>query len=108
MVAYDIREGEYGDALLDGFSVIAVLQFDGNFWTGEVDVTFCIFINERDERQREAIQMVFSGGVMAMIADLMGDGGRWIDSYPLPLNWPMASPHNASWCSCPTPQSTGF
>jgi len=87
VMAYHIREGEYGDARLDGLSVIAVLRFDGNFWTGEADVTFGIFIDERaDERQREAIQKVFSGqagGVPAMIADLMGEGGRWIEFVPI-------------------------
>mgnify|MGYP003298266608 CR=1 FL=1 len=61
-MAYHIREGAYGDVRLDGLSVIAVLRFDGNFWSGEADVIFGIFIDERaDERQRDAIQQGFSG-----------------------------------------------
>ena len=55
VMAYHIREGAYGDVRLDGFSIIAVLRFDGNFWSGEADVIFGIFIDERaDERQRDA------------------------------------------------------
>ena len=71
-MAYHIREGVYGTVRLDGLSVIAVLWFNGNFWTGEAAVTFGIFIDERaDERQRDAIQQVFSGqagGFMAQVA----------------------------------------
>lgn len=87
LMAYHIREGAYGAVRLDGLSVIAVLWFNGNFWTGEAAVTFGIFIDERaDERQREAIQQVFSGqagGFMARVAALMGAGGQWIEFVPI-------------------------
>ena len=87
VMAYHIREGEYGDVRLDGFSVIAVLRFDGNLWTGEAEVIFGIFIDERaDERQREAMQKVFSvqaGGFMATGADLMGEEGLWCEFVPI-------------------------
>ena len=87
VMAYHIREGEYGDVRLDGFSVIAVLRFDGNLWTGEAEVIFGIFIDERaDERQREAMQKVFSGqagGFMATVADLMGEEGLWCEFVPI-------------------------
>ena len=33
VMAYHIREGAYGDVRLDALSIIAVLWFDGNFWT---------------------------------------------------------------------------
>jgi len=86
-MAYHIREGAYGTVRLDGLSVIAVLWFNGNFWTGEAAVTFGIFIDERaDERQRDAIQQVFSGqagGFMAQVAALMGTGGQWIEFVPI-------------------------
>jgi hypothetical protein len=85
-MAYHIREGAYGDVPLEDLSVIVVLWIDGNFWT-KAKVTFGMFIDERgDERQREAIQSVFSGqagGFMAKMAGLMGDRGRWIDFVPI-------------------------
>ena len=87
-MAYHVREGVYGDVRLDGFSVIAVLWIDGNFWT-KAKVTFGVFIDERaDEHQREAIQKIFSGqadGFMAKVAGLMEDGGRWIEFVPITL-----------------------
>ena len=56
-MAYHIREGAYGDVRLEGLSVLAVLRFDGNFWAGEAQVTYGIFIDARaDARQRGAIQ----------------------------------------------------
>jgi hypothetical protein len=84
-MAYHIREGGYGDVRLDDRSIIAVLWFDGNFWT-KTKVTYGIFIDERaDEYQREGIKKVFSGqagGFMAKMAGLIGEG-RWIEYVPI-------------------------
>ena len=86
VMAYHIREGAYGDVRLDALSIIAVLWFDGNFWT-KTKVTYGIFIDERaDESQREAIQSVFSGragGFMAKMAGLIGEARRWIEYVPI-------------------------
>ena len=55
-------EGHYGDVALDGLSVIAVAEFEGNIWAGETKATMGLFFDEQaDERQREALQMVFGG-----------------------------------------------
>lgn len=85
-MVYHIREGEYGDARVDDLSVIAVAEFDGNLWAGEGQITLGLFIDERaDERQREALQMVFSGqagGFMATFADLVGEV-RGIEYVPI-------------------------
>ena len=87
VMAYHIREGAYGDVRVDDLSIIAVLWFDGNFWT-KTKVTYGIFIDESaDESQREAIQKVFSGqagGFMAKMAGLIGEG-RWIEYVPIYL-----------------------
>jgi hypothetical protein len=62
--AYHIREGNYGDIRLDGLSLIAVLAFEGNIWGGEAQMSLGLFMDERaDERQREALQTIFSGQV---------------------------------------------
>lgn len=77
LMAWHVREGEYGDTKLDGLNVIAVVDFEGNAWSGDVPVSLGMFIDERaDERQREALQKVFSGeagGWMGVFAELVGD-----------------------------------
>ncbi len=85
-MAYHIREGAYGDVRLDDLSVMALAEFDGNLWAGEGQITLGLFIDERaDERQREALRMVFSGqagGFMATFAKLIGEV-RGIEYVPI-------------------------
>jgi hypothetical protein len=77
VLAYHIREGAYGNMRLDGLNVLAVGQFDGNIWAGEARLTLGLYIDARaDERQRDALQRVFSGqagGFMATFAALVGE-----------------------------------
>jgi hypothetical protein len=77
VLAYHIREGAYGDVRLDGLNVIGVAHFAGNIWAGEAKVSLGLFIDERaNERQRQALQLVFSGqagGFMANFAKLIGE-----------------------------------
>jgi len=77
VLAYHIREGEYGDLRLDGLNVLAVSQFEGNLWAREAQLTLGLYIDVRaDEQQREALQQVFSGqagGFMATFAELVGE-----------------------------------
>jgi hypothetical protein len=62
ILAWHIREGRYGDVRLDGLNVLAIGTFEGNIWEGASKATMGIFIDERaDERQREALQVVFGG-----------------------------------------------
>ena len=56
MLAWNVREGNYGDIRLDGFSLIGIATFEGNMWAG-AKATLGLFIDERaDESQREALQ----------------------------------------------------
>ncbi len=80
ILAYHVREGAYGDVRLDGLNVIGVAEFEGNVWVGEDSegiISLGLFIDERaDDRQREAMQTVFSGqagGWQAEFAKLIGD-----------------------------------
>lgn len=77
VLAYHVREGAYGDVRLDGLNVIGVAHFEGNIWAGEAKVSMGLFIDERaDQRQRQALQLVFSGqagGFMANFAKLVGE-----------------------------------
>jgi hypothetical protein len=64
ILAWHINQGKYGDVRLDGLSVIALGTFDGNIWEGKTKATMAMFIDERaDNRQREALQMIFGGRV---------------------------------------------
>ena len=77
VLAYHVREGNYGDVRLDGLSLIAVGAFEGNLWAGEAEISLGLFIDERaDEHQREALQMIFggqAGGFQAQLAELIGE-----------------------------------
>ena len=62
VLAWHIREGRYGDVQMDGLSLIGLGAFTGNLWSGETKATMALFLDERaDERQREALQMIFGG-----------------------------------------------
>jgi hypothetical protein len=76
VLAWHIREGQYGDVQLDGLSLIAVASFEGNIWAG-AKATMGLFIDERaDLRQREALQAIFggqAGGWPGQFASLLGE-----------------------------------
>src|SRR5436190_6848212 len=62
ILAWHIREGNYGDVELDGLNAVAVGSFQGNIWTGEAKPAMGFFIDERaDDAQREAMQAIFGG-----------------------------------------------
>jgi hypothetical protein len=112
VLAYHIREGNYGEVRLDGFNVLAVGAFDGNLWAREANLALGIFIDERaDERQREALQAIFAGqagGWPATLAELIGEvrgiefarigsRARWS---PAPRRWAVQPRRLGSGCSC--------
>ena len=62
VLAWHIREGNYGEVRLDGLNFIAVGGFDGNIWTEKTNAAMGFFVDDRaDERQREAMQAIFGG-----------------------------------------------
>lgn len=77
VLAYHINKGHYGDTSLDGLNALAIGAFEGNIWAGNTKVTMGLFFDERaDQKQREALQMIFSGkagGFMAEFAKLIGE-----------------------------------
>jgi hypothetical protein len=78
-LAYHIKKGNYGDIPLDDLNVLALGSFKGNIWTGDglTKVNMAIFFDDKaDEKQREALNMIFSGkagGFMAEFAKLIGE-----------------------------------
>jgi hypothetical protein len=86
ILAYHISKGNYGDTSLDELNALAIGAFEGNIWAGNTKVKMGLFIDERaDEKQREALHMIFSGragGFMAEFAKLIGEM-KGIDFAPI-------------------------
>lgn len=77
VMAYHVREGEYGSVRLERLNVIVVVAFEGNAWAKGTRISIGIFMDERaSDAQRDALQKVFSGqagGFMGMFAELVGE-----------------------------------
>jgi len=77
LLVWHIREGNFGDVQLDGLSFASVARFEGNIWEEETKADMGFLIDESaDERQREALQAIFSGqagGWPAAFATSLGD-----------------------------------
>jgi hypothetical protein len=88
ILAYNIKKGNYDENPLDDLNVILVTSFEGNIWAGDgkTKVDLELFFDERaDEKQREALNMIFSrkaGGFMAEFAKLAGEV-RGIEYVPI-------------------------
>lgn len=62
VLAWHIREGHYGDIDLAGLNLVVVGRFEGTLWGGDGKGSSAVFIDQRaDERQREALEIIFSG-----------------------------------------------
>jgi len=77
ILAWNIRQGNYGDVRLEGLSVMALGTFKGNMWEGQAKATMGLFLDERaNEWQREALQMIFggrAGGWPGTFANFIGE-----------------------------------
>lgn len=77
VLAWHIREGDYGTVPLGGLSVVAIGDFEGNIWSGETKSRMGFFFDERATAdQRHALQTIFggkAGGWPAGFADLIGE-----------------------------------
>jgi len=62
ILAWHVREGNFGDVRLDDLNVVAVGSFEGNIWAGEAKPAMGFFIDERaDDRQRQGLETIFGG-----------------------------------------------
>ncbi len=63
ILVWHIQEGSYGDVPLEGLNVVGTATFHGNIWAGtQSEPKMGLLLDERaDERQREALQMIFGG-----------------------------------------------
>jgi hypothetical protein len=80
---WHIQRGHYGDITLDDLAFVRVGRWEGDLWAGRVKGT-AIFIDERaDDRQAEALPLIFggrAGGFPAQVAALFTEGGRFVAS----------------------------
>jgi len=62
IIAYRVREGNYGDVDIGGLNIVALGHFEGNIWDDETRMDMGMILDESaDESQREALQTIFSG-----------------------------------------------
>ncbi|GAA3743941.1 DUF1326 domain-containing protein [Salinactinospora qingdaonensis] len=101
-LAWHIREGRYGDVVLDGLNVMALGAFTGNIWVEGTKMTAGLFFDERaDQRQWEALQTIFTGqagGWPQKIAELIGQT-TGVESVPIEFD----TDENLEWWSARIP-----
>lgn len=77
VLVYHVREGRFGDVVLDGLNLVTLGAFDGNVWEDGTKVTIGIVLDARaDEPQRDALLTIFgghAGGWPALFARNVGE-----------------------------------
>ncbi|MEU7282004.1 DUF1326 domain-containing protein [Streptomyces sp. NPDC045431] len=62
IMVWHVREGTYGDVVIDDLNVLVLASFTGNAWAEHSDAYAAFFVDERaDAAQRDALEMVFGG-----------------------------------------------
>ena len=62
VLAYHIKNGDYGKMSLDGLNALALADFKGNIWAGNTKANIAIFFDEKaNDEQRDALNMIFTG-----------------------------------------------
>jgi hypothetical protein len=77
-LAFHVEQGQYGDVALDGLNAIVMARSPGTMSEG--NWTAAVYLDERaDERQREALQTIFTGagggplgGLAPLISSVLG------------------------------------
>jgi hypothetical protein len=71
---------------LTALNMLAPMYFEGNIWAGNTKATIAFFLDERaNQKQRVALQMIFSGkagGFMGELSGIIGDV-RGLDFAPI-------------------------
>jgi hypothetical protein len=69
ILGWHVERGRYGDTVLDGLNVAMMAHADGNMKDGNWKVA--LYVDERaDDKQREALQGIFSGAAGGHLANL--------------------------------------
>lgn len=88
VLAYHVRDGRYGDVVLDDLNVVALVDFTGNVWEG-AKADLGMYVDDRaDAGQQEALQMIFggqAGGWPAIFAGVIGNL-RGVEMAPITIS----------------------
>jgi hypothetical protein len=91
VLAWHIKKGSFGDVQLDDLTVLAIAQFEGNIWAGETKATMALFMDERaDDRQREALNVIFGGQAGGWPADFATNVGEVLGLEYVPITFEIA------------------
>jgi hypothetical protein len=91
ILAWHIREGNFGDVKLDGLNVVALGHFEGNIWEEETKAVMGMFLDERaDDSQREALQTIWSGQAGGWPAGFAENIGEMRGLEFVPINFEIA------------------
>lgn len=91
ILAWHIGKGNYGDVELDGLNVVALGHFEGNIWDEETKAVMGMFLDERaDDRQREALQTIWSGQAGGWPAGFAENIGEIRGLEFVPINFELA------------------
>ena len=97
VLAWHVREGQYGDVELDGLTLVALGEFEGNLWAGEAKAVMGMYIDEKaNERQREALQAIFGGQAGGWPAGFAANVGEMRGMEFVPITFEVAG-DLASW-----------
>ncbi|MEU8343689.1 hypothetical protein SAMN05443665_102890 [Actinomadura meyerae] len=90
VLAWRIREGRYGDVVLDGLNVLMLGSFVGNVWGEHSDAYAAVFLDERaDDAQRAALGKIFggeAGGWPAQLVGMLAPEVRGIEFSPVAIS----------------------
>jgi len=77
ILAWHIREGNFGDVKLDDLNIVALGAFEGDIWEGQSKATMGLYLDDRaDDSQREALQVLCGGqggGWPGQFASMIGE-----------------------------------
>ncbi len=95
VLAYHIRDGNYGGVALANLNLILLGTFGGNLWTGQArDLRMGLFLDARaNDRQREALGIIFggqAGGFPAWLAGITGPA-QMIGMEVVPIDFEVAA-----------------
>jgi hypothetical protein len=80
VLAWHIRDGDFGEVRLDGLNVVGLGWIEGNIWSRKAKVAMGLYLDDRaDDAQREALATIFGGqaggwpaGFAAMLDEVRG------------------------------------
>ncbi|MER8565923.1 DUF1326 domain-containing protein [Mesorhizobium sp. M0924] len=91
VLAWHVREGQYGGVKLDGLTLVALGEFEGNLWAGEAKAVMGMYLDEKaDEQQREALQVIFGGNAGGWPAGFAANVGEMRGMEFVPITFEVA------------------